>query len=63
VKGDVQYKDIVEQVYLMTDAKKRMKEEGIAAPADMPKRIVVMGKPFDAAKPEAYVSSFAIRRA
>ena len=63
VKGDVRYADIVSQVYLMTDAKKRMKEAGILAPAAMPKKIVVMGKPFDTTKPDAYVSSFAIRRA
>ena len=62
LKGDVKYRDIVDQVYLMTDAKKRMKEEGILAPADMPKKIVVMGKSFDASKPDAYVNSFAIRR-
>ncbi|QJR13872.1 CmpA/NrtA family ABC transporter substrate-binding protein [Usitatibacter palustris] len=63
IKGDVNYKSIVEQVYLMTDAKKRMKEEGIAAPADMPKKIIVMGKVFDASKPDAYVASFAIKKA
>src|SRR5258706_8060904 len=63
IKGDVRYKDIVDQVYLMTDAKKRMKEEGILAPADMPKKIIVMGKPFDATNPDAYVSSFSIKRA
>jgi nitrate/nitrite transport system substrate-binding protein len=62
VKGDVRYGDIVKQVYLMTDAKQRMKEAGIMAPADMPKKIVVMGKAFDAAKPEAYVASFGIKR-
>ncbi len=62
VKGDVHYKDIVQQVYLMTEAKKHMKEEGIPAPADMAKKIVVMGKPFDVTKPDAYVESFAIRR-
>jgi nitrate/nitrite transport system substrate-binding protein len=62
VKGDVRYREIVEQVYLMTDAKKRMKEEGILAPNDMPKKIVVMGKAFDAGKPDAYVASFPIRK-
>jgi hypothetical protein len=31
-------------------------------PADMPKKIIVMGKPFDAGKPEAYVAAFAIKR-
>jgi nitrate/nitrite transport system substrate-binding protein len=62
LKGDVRYKDIVRQVYLTTDAKKRMKEEGILASAEMPKKIIVMGKPFDVAKPDAYVESFAIRK-
>ena len=63
LKGDVQYKNIVDQVYLMTDAKKRMKEEGILAPADMPKKIIVMGKAFDSSKPEPYVQGFAIKKA
>src|SRR5258706_15257400 len=62
IKGDVRYKDIVDQVSLMTDAKRRMKEEGILAPADMPKKIIVMGKPFDATKADAYVSSFSIKK-
>ena len=63
VKGEVQYRDIVEQVYLTTEAKKRMREEGILAPAEMPKKIIVMGRAFDSAKPDAYVRSFAIRKA
>lgn len=62
LKGDVRYQDIVNRVYLMTDARQRMKEEGIAAPADMPKKIIVMGKAFDPAKADAYVASFPIRR-
>jgi nitrate/nitrite transport system substrate-binding protein len=62
LKGEVRYKDIVDRVYLMTDARQRMKEEGIAAPADMPKKIIVMGKAFDPAKADAYVASFPIRR-
>jgi nitrate/nitrite transport system substrate-binding protein len=61
LKGDVRYKDIVDQVYLMTDAKKRMKEEGIIAPAEG-RKIVVMGKVFDPAKADAYVASFAIKK-
>jgi nitrate/nitrite transport system substrate-binding protein len=63
LKGDVQYKNLVDQVYLMTDARKRMKEEGILAPAEMPKKVIVMGKVFDSSKPEPYVQSFAIRKA
>ncbi len=62
LKGEVRYKDIVDQVYLTTEAKKRMKEEGILAPAEMPKKIVVMGKPFDVSKPEAYIASFSIKK-
>jgi nitrate/nitrite transport system substrate-binding protein len=62
LKGEVRYKDIVDRVYLMTDARQRMKEEGIAAPADMPKKIIVMGKAFDPAKADAYAASFPIRR-
>ncbi len=32
LKGDVRYKDIAEQVYLLTDARKHMAEVGMAAP-------------------------------
>jgi nitrate/nitrite transport system substrate-binding protein len=62
LKGEVRYANIVDQVYLMTDAKRRMKEAGILPPAEMPKKIVVMGKAFDAAKPEAYLAGFSIRK-
>jgi nitrate/nitrite transport system substrate-binding protein len=62
IKGDVKYKEIVDQVYLLTDAKKRMKEAGIPVPDKQPKSIVVMGKAFDDSKPEAYVNSFKIKK-
>ncbi len=66
VKGDVQYKDIAERVFLLTDARKRMKELGESAPgvdeARGYRRYRVMGKEFDPSKPEAYVDSFAIRK-
>ena len=62
LKGDVKYKDIVDQVYLLTDAKKRMKEAGIPVPEDRQKKIIVMGKAFDETKPEAYVDSFKIKK-
>src|SRR5258707_7907821 len=35
LKGDVRYKEIVQQGYLMTQAKRLMKAEGIMAPAEM----------------------------
>jgi nitrate/nitrite transport system substrate-binding protein len=62
IKGDVKYKEIVEQVYLLSDAKKRMKEIGMPVPETQAKKIIVMGKAFDASKPEAYVNSFKIKK-
>ena len=65
LKGDVQYKGIAEQVFLLTDAKKRMKELGEAEEATIGngyRKYKVMGKDFDPTKPEAYVDSFAIRK-
>jgi nitrate/nitrite transport system substrate-binding protein len=62
IKGDVKYKDIAEQVYLLTDARKRMAEVGMAAPKESYKKFKVMGKEFDPAKPDAYIDSFAIKR-
>ena len=62
LKGDVKYQDIVDKVYLLTDAKKRMKEAGIPVPEKQLKKIIVMGKVFDENKPEAYVDSFKIKK-
>jgi nitrate/nitrite transport system substrate-binding protein len=62
IKNDVNYKDIADKVFLITDARARMKELGQKAPETMPKRIRVMGREFDPAKPDEYVNSFAIRR-
>jgi len=64
VKGDVNYRQSAEQVFLATDARKFMKEQGIAAPAgDGYRKFSVMGREFDPAKADAYAASFAIRRA
>ena len=62
IKGDVKYKDIAEQVYLLTDARKHMAEVGMTAPKESYKKFKVMGKEFDPAKPDAYIDSFAIKR-
>jgi nitrate/nitrite transport system substrate-binding protein len=62
IKGEVKYKDIAEQVYLLTDARKRMAEVGMTAPKESYQKFKVMGKEFDPAKADAYVNSFAIRR-
>ncbi len=61
IKGDVDYAKIAKDVFRATDAEKTMKEAGLAAPAAT-KKIVVMGKTFDPAKPEEYVASFAIKK-
>jgi len=62
VKGDVDYKAITERVFLLTDAKRHMKALGQPVPDGVYKKIVVMGKGFDPAKPDAYVNSFAMKR-
>ena len=50
-------------MFLATDTTKLMKEMGLTPPAATSKTFAVMGKTFDAAKPEEYVNSFAIKRA
>ncbi|MFN3304286.1 MAG: nitrate ABC transporter substrate-binding protein, partial [Roseateles sp.] len=65
LKGDVNYKQIAEKVFLLTDAKKHMKALDIAVPDDKAggyPKFKVMGREFDPAKPDAYVASFAIKR-
>jgi len=62
IKGDVDYKGLTEKVFLLTDAKKHMKELGMPVPQGANKPITVMGKVFDVAKPDAYADSFAIKR-
>ncbi len=61
VKGDVDYKQIAEKVFLLTDAKKH--DEGArpeAAPDGAYPKFTIMGKVFDPAKPDDYANSFAI---
>jgi nitrate/nitrite transport system substrate-binding protein len=63
IKGDVNYKQIAEKVFLATDARKYMKELGMPVPAGGNyEKFSVMGKPFDPSKPEQYVNSFAIKK-
>ena len=63
VKGDVNYRQIAEQVFLLTDAKKQMKALDEKVPEGAYRKYRVMGKEFDPAKPEAYAASFAISKA
>ncbi len=62
VKGEVNYRDIAEKVFLLTDARKYMNELDQKPPAGDYPKFKVMGKEFDPAKPDAYVNSFAIRK-
>jgi len=61
IKGDVDYRGIAQRVMLATDARRRLAELGLPPP-DPDRKEIVLGKPFDPAKPEAYLDSFAIRR-
>ena len=62
VKGDVNYKQIAEKVFMLTDAKKQMVLAGFKPPEGAYKKFKVMGKEFDPAKPDEYVKSFAINK-
>ena len=67
LEGDVNYKQLAEQVYLATDAQKLMREMDLSGPYGKPPattyaKYTIMGKEFDPAQPEAYVDSFAIKR-
>jgi nitrate/nitrite transport system substrate-binding protein len=63
IKGEVNYKQIAEKVFLLTDARKTMKQLGQTVPegGGYPK-FEIMGKAFDADKAKAYADSFPIRR-
>lgn len=63
IKGDVNYKQIAEQVFLLTDAKKHMKALDMPVPAGAYPKFTVMGKVFDPEKAAAYANSFAIKKA
>lgn len=64
IKGDVDYRQLAEQVFLITDARKHMAELGQKAPAAnaIYPKFRIMGREFDPAKAAEYARSFAIRR-
>ncbi len=63
IEGDIDYKQVAEQVYLATDAERVMKDLGYEAPNKTYANYELMGKTFDYTEPDKYVDSFAIRRA
>ncbi|MFN4265684.1 MAG: CmpA/NrtA family ABC transporter substrate-binding protein [Aquabacterium sp.] len=62
VKGEVNYQQLAEKVFLLTDARKHMKAMGETIPDGAYPGFSVMGKAFDPKKPEPYINSFAIKR-
>jgi nitrate/nitrite transport system substrate-binding protein len=67
VKGDVNYKALAEQVFLLTDARRLMKDLGQPVPEQAARsgyrKFSVMGREFDPARPAAYLDGFAVKRA
>ena len=65
IKGDVNYKDISEKVFLMTDAKKYMAETNINIPEQAKsgyKKVKIMGKEFDPNQAAAYLKTFPVMK-
>jgi nitrate/nitrite transport system substrate-binding protein len=62
IRGDIDYAQIAEQVFLATDTAQAMRELGLSPPATAKRTHVIMGRAFDPADPEGYLASFAIRR-
>jgi nitrate/nitrite transport system substrate-binding protein len=61
IPGDVDVTAVAREVFRSTDAQRRMREIGLTVPTPTT-RHTVMGKPFDASRPDEYLKSFAIRR-
>ncbi len=62
VKGEVNYKQIAEKVFLLTDAKKYMKELDQKVPDGAYPKFKIMGREFDPGKAAEYARSFPIRK-
>jgi nitrate/nitrite transport system substrate-binding protein len=62
IKGDVNYKQIAEKVFLLTDAKKRMKELDQKVPEGAYPKFKIMGREFDPGKAAEYAKSFPISK-
>lgn len=62
VPKDIDVTAVAQEVFRATDARRRLKDLGLDAPANSMGRHRIMGKEFDPARPEAYLASFPIRR-
>jgi nitrate/nitrite transport system substrate-binding protein len=62
IKGEVNYAQIAEKVFMLTDAKKQMEIAGWRPPDGHYRRVRIMGKLFDPAAPDEYLKSFSISK-
>ncbi len=60
LKAEVNYQDIAEKVFMLTDAKKQMAMAGWRTPEGAYRNHRIMGKVFDPSKPDDYLRSFAV---
>lgn len=63
IKQDMNWREIAERVFLVSEARKRMAEVDMPAPKDNHRRFRIMGREFDPMQADAYLKGFAIRRA
>lgn len=57
VKGEVDYAALAQQVFRLSDARRAMQSLGETVPADPAERFEVMGRTFDARRPDAYLKA------
>jgi nitrate/nitrite transport system substrate-binding protein len=62
IKGDVNYAQIAQRVFLATDAQKRMAELGFQPPARTMRTHTILGQAFDPMQPEKYLQSLPLVR-
>ncbi len=62
IKGDVDYQAVAERVFLLTDARRQMKLLDQPTSEGAYRKYRIMGKEFDATRPEQYLQSFASGR-
>lgn len=62
LKGEVNYRQIAEKVFLLTDAKRHMKALDQKVPEGAYPKFKIMGREFDPAKAAEYAKSFPIRK-
>ncbi|HET7865744.1 MAG TPA: CmpA/NrtA family ABC transporter substrate-binding protein, partial [Burkholderiaceae bacterium] len=62
LKGDVNYRQIAQQVFRITDARKALKELGRPVPDGNGRPVKVMGRVFDPAQADPYARSFNINK-